>query len=109
MSRLILLLLPGGLLLYAAAMAFKCRHPREVAYRIDGLMGLRCPDCGAERQHPWANPADSGRSTERQKTGIERQQAESAMEALEVSRCLAKLEKRSEWERASNAVKGKYR
>ena len=109
MSRLIFLILPGGLLLYGLAMAFKCRHPREVAYRIDGAMGLRCPDCGAERQHPWSNPADAPRSTERQKTGIERQQAESAMEARSVSDCLARMESREKWDRASEAVRGKYR
>jgi hypothetical protein len=109
MPRLILLILPGGLLLYGLAVAFRCRHPREVAYRINGAMGLRCPDCGAERLHPWANPADAPRSTERLKTGIERQQAEALSESRSVGDCLARMESREKWERASDAVRGKYR
>lgn len=54
LQRAALILLPGGLLLYCAALCFRCRHRRELACTLpNGARGLQCANCLRTRPHPW--------------------------------------------------------
>ena len=85
MTRLLLILLPGGLLLYCASLCFRCRHRRELACTLpDGTRGLQCANCLRVRPHPWGGAEPRYRRTQdaepfgnsEELTGIERVMAE---------------------------------
>lgn len=117
MSRLLLLALPGGVLLYAASLLLRCHHQHEIFDRVDGVSVFRCAECYRERPNILAGAQPAYKRTQERgnypeipegSTGIERMAVDEANEDAAIHAELVQIERSERWRGAKARTMARF-